>query len=67
MIAIRRNHQALGRGSAALPLPGEPQGPGLYARACGRRRILCVANVSRAPQAVELDLSDFKGRDAASR
>ena len=26
------------------------------------RRILCVANVSRAPQAVQLDLSEFKGR-----
>jgi maltose alpha-D-glucosyltransferase/alpha-amylase len=32
-----------------------------YIRELGDERVLCVANVSRAPQAVELDLSDFKG------
>ena len=47
---------------AALPLPRQPEGPGLSARARGRRSILCVANLSRTPQAVELDLSAFAGR-----
>ena len=36
MIAIRRTHQALGRGSLRFLYPGEPQGPGLCARARGR-------------------------------
>ena len=36
MLAIRRQHAAFGRGSLALPVPQEPQGAGLSARA--RRR-----------------------------
>ena len=32
-----------------------------YLREFDGERILCVANVSRAPQAVELDLSEFAG------
>ena len=36
MLAVRRSHAAFGRGTLALPLSEEPQGPGLSARA--RRR-----------------------------
>ena len=39
----------------------EPQDPGLSAGIRGTA-ILCVANLSRTPQAVELDLSEFQGR-----
>jgi maltose alpha-D-glucosyltransferase / alpha-amylase len=42
-------------------LSAQPQDPGLLARARGRH-ILCVFNLSRAAQAVELDLAAFKGR-----
>ena len=55
-------HRRLRPRQPALPLSEEPQGPGLSARATRARRILCVANVSRTPQAVELDLSEFAGR-----
>ena len=57
MIAVRKQHAAFGRGTLRSSTR-EPQGPGLSARA-RRRGILCVANVSRTPQAVELDLSEF--------
>src|SRR6202030_471543 len=33
-----------------------------YFRPHGGEIILCVANLSRSPQAVELDLSDWRGR-----
>ena len=33
-----------------------------YLRAYGDEIVLCVANLSRTPQAVELDLSDWRGR-----
>ncbi len=33
-----------------------------YLRSFGDEVILCVANLSRSPQAVELDLSEFRGR-----
>ena len=61
MIAIRRTHQALGRGSLRFLYPRTARSWPMCA-STRARRILCVANVSRAPQAVELDLSDFKGR-----
>src|SRR3954466_14551776 len=61
MIAIRRTHQALGRGSLRFLYPANRKVLA-YVRAHEGDTILCVANVSRAPQAVQLDLSDFKGR-----
>ena len=61
MIAIRRTHQALGRGSLRFLYPANRKVLA-YVRAYEGDTILCVANVSRAPQAVQLDLSDFKGR-----
>jgi maltose alpha-D-glucosyltransferase/alpha-amylase len=60
MIAIRRNHQALGRGALHFLYPANRKVLA-YVREYEGERVLCVANVSRAPQAVQLDLSDFNG------
>ncbi|MDQ4061345.1 MAG: maltose alpha-D-glucosyltransferase, partial [Pseudomonadota bacterium] len=60
MIAVRRNHQAFGRGALRFLYPANRKVLA-YVREHGDERILCVANVSRAPQAVELDLSEHKG------
>ena len=60
MIAIRRGSQALGRGALRFLYPTNRKVLA-YIREHGDERILCVANLSRAPQAVELDLSEFKG------
>ena len=55
LIAARRSRRAFGRGTPAVPLSVEPQGHRLSAR-YGDETILCVANLSRSAQAVELDL-----------
>jgi maltose alpha-D-glucosyltransferase/alpha-amylase len=60
MIAIRRNHSAFGRGSLRFLYPANRKVLA-YIRGDDDECILCVVNVSRSPQAVELDLSDFKG------
>ncbi|PLZ00603.1 maltose alpha-D-glucosyltransferase [Burkholderia sp. WAC0059] len=67
MLEVRSQHRAFGRGSLKLLYPnnrkvlaylreyaedGEPTG----------ETLLCVSNVSRSSQAVELDLSSFAGR-----
>ncbi|MDB5889197.1 MAG: alpha-amylase [Polaromonas sp.] len=66
MLQVRGQHPAFGRGSLRLLYPNnrkifaylrEYEQPGQ-----GRETILCVANVSSASQAVELDLSEFAGR-----
>src|SRR5258708_20156638 len=61
MLAIRRQHAAFGRGSLRFLYPKNRKVLA-YLRELDGEVILCVANVSRAPQAVELDLSDFAGR-----
>ena len=64
MIAIRRNHQAFGRGTLRFLYPGEPQGAGLSARA-SRTSASCASPTSRARRRrCELDLSRVQGRDA---
>jgi maltose alpha-D-glucosyltransferase / alpha-amylase len=60
MVAIRRNHRALGRGTLRFLYPANRKVLA-YVREHEDEKILCVANVSRAPQAVQLDLSDLKG------
>ncbi|MCI0735374.1 MAG: maltose alpha-D-glucosyltransferase [Beijerinckiaceae bacterium] len=60
MIAVRRSHSSFGRGTLRFLHPANRKVLP-YIREFECERILCVANVSRAPQAVELDLSDFKG------
>jgi maltose alpha-D-glucosyltransferase / alpha-amylase len=60
MIAVRRSHHSFGRGTLRFLHPSNRKVLP-YVREFEGERILCVANVSRAPQAVELDLTDFKG------
>ena len=60
IIAVRRSHVSFGRGSLRFLHPSNRKVL-VYLREFQGERILCVANVSRAPQAVELDLSEFKG------
>ena len=60
MIAVRRNYQAFGRGTLRFLYPDNRKILA-YVREFENERILCVANVSGAAQAAELDLSDFAG------
>ena len=61
MLAVRRRHPALGRGGLRFLYPKNRKVLA-YLRDYQTDIILCVANVSRASQAVELDLSEFTGR-----
>jgi maltose alpha-D-glucosyltransferase/alpha-amylase len=58
MIAVRRAHMAFGRGALRFLYPSNRKVLA-YLRETDTEKILCVVNVSRAPQAVELDLSEF--------
>ncbi len=60
MIAVRRANVAFGRGALSFLYPANRKVLA-YLRETESERILCVVNVSRAPQAVELDLAEFKG------
>jgi maltose alpha-D-glucosyltransferase/alpha-amylase len=61
LIAAHRQHLAFGRGTLRFLYPGNRKVLA-YLRQYDDETILCVANLSRAPQPVELDLSEFKGR-----
>ena len=61
MLAVRRAARAFGRGALRLLYPKNRKVLA-YLREYEDDTILCVANVSRTPQAVELDLSEFAGR-----
>ena len=60
-ISVRRQHQAFGRGSFRLLYPRNRKILA-YLREHEGTVLLCVANLARTPQAVELDLSEFAGR-----
>ncbi len=60
MLSLRRNHQAFGRGSLRFLYPGNRRVMA-YLREFDGDTILCVANLARTPQAVELDLADYEG------
>jgi maltose alpha-D-glucosyltransferase/alpha-amylase len=60
MIAVRRSHRAFGRGTLRFLYPANRKVL-VYLREADEERILCIVNVSRAPQAVELDLAEFRG------
>jgi len=65
MLALRRKHRAFGRGTLRFLFPGNRKILAYLREYQDEREdehILCVANLSRAPQAVELDLSAFNGR-----
>ncbi|MGA2127751.1 MAG: maltose alpha-D-glucosyltransferase, partial [Xanthobacteraceae bacterium] len=61
MLSVRRQHQAFGRGSLRFLYPKNRKILA-YLREWDGETMLCVANVARSPQAVELDLSEFAGR-----
>ena len=61
LIAARRSRRAFGRGSLRFLYPSNRKVI-TYLRSLGDEVILCVVNLSRSPQAVELDLSEFRGR-----
>jgi maltose alpha-D-glucosyltransferase/alpha-amylase len=61
MLALRGRHTAFGRGTLRFLSPGNRRIMA-YLREYGDEVLLCVANLSRLPQAVELDLSQFEGR-----
>ena len=60
-LAVRRRHCALGRGGMEFLYPGNRKILA-YLREHEGTSILCVANLSRTLQAVELDLGRFEGR-----
>ena len=61
MISVRQTRRAFGRGRLRFLYPSNRKVLA-YMREYEDETILCVANLSRSPQAVELDLSDYKGR-----
>ena len=66
MLAVRGRHQAFGRGTQRFLYPGNRKVLAFLREHTGAdgqaETILCVSNVSRTAQAVELDLSAFVGR-----
>src|SRR5260370_32732085 len=73
MLVVRRKHRAFGRGTLKILYPNnrkvlaylrEYKAPGADSGSSAgeEETLLCVANMSRASQAVELDMSSFAGR-----
>ena len=60
LIALRKRHRAFGRGTLEILRP-ENRKVLAYVRRYESEQILCVANLSRFLQALELDLSKWKG------
>ncbi len=61
LIAVRRSCQAFGRGRLDMLRPGNRKILA-YVRTYGDETVLCVANLSRSAQPVELDLKPYKGQ-----
>ncbi|WP_119300611.1 maltose alpha-D-glucosyltransferase [Dongia deserti] len=61
LIAVCKQHSSFGLGTLKFLYPGNRKVLA-YLREHEGEALLCVANLSRAAQAVELDLSRFKGR-----
>ena len=61
MLAVRKTSQAFGRGTRRFLKPGNRKILA-YLREYGDDSILCVANLSRSAQPVELTLTAYKGR-----
>ena len=60
MIAVRKQHPAFGRGTMTLLYPRNRKVLA-YVREFEGDRVLCVVNLSRAAQAAEIDLSQWRG------
>jgi maltose alpha-D-glucosyltransferase/alpha-amylase len=61
MLAVRKSSKAFGRGRLSFLSPGNRKILA-YLREYGDETILCVANLGRSAQPVELDLARFRGR-----
>jgi maltose alpha-D-glucosyltransferase/alpha-amylase len=61
LIAVRRGCRAFGRGKLRFLHPGNRKVLA-FVRECGDEVILCVANLARSAQPVELDLAPYRGR-----
>jgi len=61
MLAVRRTSRAFGRGRLTFLRPGNRKVLA-YLRELGDEAILCVANLGRSAQPVELELARFRGR-----
>jgi len=61
MLMVRRSSKAFGRGRLLFLNPGNRKILA-YLREYGEETILCVANLGRSAQPVELDLSGYRGR-----
>jgi maltose alpha-D-glucosyltransferase/alpha-amylase len=61
MLAVRKEHHAFGRGTQTFLRPANRRILA-YLRQHAGDTILCVANLSRTAQAVELDLHEFEGQ-----
>jgi len=61
MLGKRRQYRVFGRGTLRFLYPGNRKILA-YLREYEETTILCVANLSHTPQAVELDLAEFEGR-----
>jgi maltose alpha-D-glucosyltransferase/alpha-amylase len=61
LIGVRKSTQVFGRGTLTFIRPVN-RAVLAYVRQLGDEAILCVANISRSAQAVELDMSPWKGR-----
>ena len=60
MIALRKLFQVFGRGTLKF-LPAANRKVLAYVRQNGNEQVLCLANLSRFAQPVQLDLSEFEG------
>jgi maltose alpha-D-glucosyltransferase/alpha-amylase len=61
LLAVSKSHVAFGRGALRFVRPGNRKILA-YIREYGDQTLLCVANLSRSSQPVELNLREFKGR-----
>ncbi|HZE91179.1 MAG TPA: maltose alpha-D-glucosyltransferase [Rhizobacter sp.] len=61
LLTVRQSSRAFGRGDLLFLKPGNRK-IFAYLRMLGDEAILCVANLARSAQPVELDLAQFKGR-----
>lgn len=62
VLTVRKSHRAFGRGTLEFLRPGNRKILAYVREYSNDDPILCVANLSRSAQPVELDLARFKGR-----
>jgi len=61
MLQVRKSSQAFGRGSMRFIRPGNRKVLAYVRELAGEDTILCVVNLARSAQPVELNLAEFKG------